>query len=110
MNDLLDIFNNRRTKVISLLVNDSSSKGEKLIALYETAPGGEGILESLKNQQRFQDFVERILEIIHYNDDGCERACYDCLCNYYNQSDHLHLNRKAIISILDQAQTLILFL
>lgn len=97
-------FNVDENEINSFLVNDPSSKGEKLIVLYETAPGGEGILEALKNKQRFQDVVERILEIIHYNEDGCERACYDCLCNYYNQSDHLYLNRKAIIPILEQAQ------
>ena len=29
-----------------------------------------------------------------------ERACYECLCNFYNQLDHEHLDRRAVTPLL----------
>jgi very-short-patch-repair endonuclease len=40
-------------------------------------------------------------------DDACEAACYDCLMSYYNQGDHLILDRmliKDFLMELGQAQ------
>lgn len=97
-------FNVDANEINYFLVDDPNHKDEKIIVIYETSPGGEGILEGVITRDRFQDVVEHILEIIHYNEEGCERACYDCLCNYYNQSDHAVLNRKAIIPFMEKAR------
>ena len=101
-------FNVDENEISSFLINDPENTNDKIIVFYETAPGGEGILEALKVKERFQDVIKHVLEIIHYNEEGCERACYDCLCNYYNQSDHIYLNRKVILPIMEQAQEVVI--
>ncbi|MBN2359045.1 MAG: DEAD/DEAH box helicase, partial [Deltaproteobacteria bacterium] len=35
-------------------------------------------------------------------ENGCARACYDCLLSYYNQRDHLRLNRHVVREFLMQ--------
>ena len=40
------------------------------------------------------------LEIDNSTDDVCEAACYDCLMSYYNQGEHLLLDRMLIKDFL----------
>lgn len=72
------------------------------IILYETAEGGAGILKALEETSTFHKIVDEALRILHDKDpdNGCERACYECLCNYYNQRVHDLLNRKLVLPIL----------
>ena len=72
------------------------------IILYETAEGGAGILKALEETSTFHKIVDEALRILHDQDpdNGCERACYECLCNYYNQQVHDLLNRKLVLPTL----------
>lgn len=97
-------FDVDESEITSFLMKDIKNKDEFIIVVYETAPGGEGIIESLTTTTRFNQVIQKMLEIIHYYDEeGCERACYECLCNYYNQIDHNILNRKLIIPLAEKS-------
>ncbi|MHC1576897.1 MAG: hypothetical protein ACXQTE_06035, partial [Methanosarcinaceae archaeon] len=50
------------------------------------------------------NIIKKGLEILHYFEDenGCEKACYDCLCSFYNQYDHKKLDRNCIIPFIEQ--------
>lgn len=82
------------------------------IILYETAEGGAGILRSIMHDKGiFSDVIKRSRVILHDdednpNDNGCVRACYECLCNYYNQSVHDKLNRHLVLPLLRKLQGL----
>jgi very-short-patch-repair endonuclease len=73
------------------------------ILLYESAEGGAGILHALQQTGVMHEVVHRAREILHEFDpeeDRCERACYGCLCNYYNQAVHEILNRNLVLPFL----------
>jgi hypothetical protein len=79
------------------------NEGRSSILLYESAEGGAGILDSLQQTGVMHDVVHRAREILHEFDseeDQCERACYGCLCNYYNQSVHEILDRNLVLPFL----------
>jgi superfamily II DNA or RNA helicase/very-short-patch-repair endonuclease/ribosomal protein L37AE/L43A len=92
-------FNVDESEIKAFLMKDINNEEQYTIVIYETSPGGEGIVQSLKNKDRFNELSKKILEIIHYGEDGCEKACYDCLCNYYNQMDHKFLDRTLILPL-----------
>lgn len=100
-----------------LAVESLPSKDDRrLMLFYEAAEGGAGVLRRLVyDPQAFSRVARRALEICHYNPDSgedlrkapranenCEAACYDCLMNYANQTDHKLLDRKLIRDILLQ--------
>jgi ATP-dependent helicase YprA (DUF1998 family) len=83
------------------LMPDPENNEKSSIILYETSEGGAGILESLLNRSTFHDVMKQALTILHeYEEKKCDRACYECLCNYYNQYDHDILDRKLVLPIL----------
>jgi len=84
------------------------------ILFYESAEGGAGVLRRLiTDKYALKDVAKKALEICHFNPEtgadekkapgareDCEAACYDCLMNYRNQSDHQILDRKEIKDFL----------
>lgn len=78
----------------------SSGDGAFDIVLYETSEGGSGIVESLTDSDRFRDVVKVTKQILHDGDEGCEKACYECLCNFHNQRDQEYLDRNLILPLL----------
>ena len=80
---------------------ETSENGSQTIVLYETSEGGTGALRSLTEQARFTAVVSVAREQLHEGEEAaCERACYECLCNYYNQSSQAFLNRQAVLPTL----------
>lgn len=76
------------------------------IVVFETAEGGTGALRSITERARFNLVISTALEQLHFGqDDGCERACYECLCTYYNQRDQPALNRHSVLSTLELLST-----
>lgn len=87
-----------------------NSEDRKQILLYESAEGGAGILRRLVDDPGALNRVAReALYVCHFDPDtgedlkkaphateDCEAACYDCLMSYYNQRDHLLLDRHKI--------------
>ncbi|MFN2134983.1 MAG: Zn-binding domain-containing protein, partial [Candidatus Promineifilaceae bacterium] len=85
------------------------------VLFWEAAEGGLGVLRHLvQTPGALAQAAQAAIAICHYDQDGrdlrpaadeengCARACYECLLSYYNQRDHLRLNRHVIIDFLRQ--------
>jgi hypothetical protein len=84
--------------------------GQVAIVIYETSEGGAGVLHSLMDEARFRKVVREAQTVLHGDpdDDGCERACYECLLSFYNQREHESLDRTLVESWLKNMETAIL--
>ena len=67
------------------------------IVLYETIPGGVGYLEKI--QGYWCDIIQKAHEVLYNHE--CDRACYRCLKNYYNQRDHEFLDKSLVKETLE---------
>lgn len=90
---------------------DNAQRGRMLFT--ESAEGGAGVLRRLLGEP---DAIAKVagaaLEITHFTADGtdlgsaegarerCEKACYDCLLAYSNQTDHAAIDRHLIRDLL----------
>jgi hypothetical protein len=80
----------------------SPSGGDEVplrIVIYETTTGGTGVLASLHETGRLERVLDRARELLHdqEEEDGCEKACYECLLSFYNQRVHHYLNRQSFL-------------
>ncbi|WP_218133188.1 DEAD/DEAH box helicase [Methanofollis tationis] len=88
------------------LMPDPGDRTKSSIIIYETSEGGAGILESIFNRSAFHEVIRQALTILHeYDEKKCDRACYECLCNYYNQYDHDKFDRKLVLPLLRRILT-----
>lgn len=91
-----------------------SSENRKRILFYEAVEGGAGVLSRLVDEPRALALVaDEALKVMHYqkqgeqwdleqlleikNEDGlalCEAGCYRCLLSYYNQMEHVEIDRR----------------
>ncbi|WP_059015767.1 DEAD/DEAH box helicase [Mycobacterium sp. M26] len=92
---------------------DTDARGRMLFT--ESAEGGAGVLRRLQAEPDALAKVARAaLDIMHFTPDGhdrgkadgakerCEKACYDCLLSYGNQSDHAAIDRHLIKDLMLQ--------
>jgi len=81
--------------------------GEVTVVIYETSEGGAGVLNALMDEARFRKAVREAQTVLHDDpeDDGCERACYECLLSFYNQREHEYLDRTLVESWLEDMET-----
>lgn len=99
-------------EIKTFIIPNPNHPGQSSIILYETAEGGAGILRSIiQDNGIFSDIIKRARVILHDDDqhpeiDGCVRACYECLCNYYNQGVHEKLNRHLVLPLLRRLENL----
>ena len=86
-----------------------SAKDRNEILFYEASEGGAGVLRQLVEDPKAIPLLARkALEICHFDPDTlddkaaatCGKACYECLLDYGNQTDHLVLDRYLIKGIL----------
>jgi hypothetical protein len=63
---------------------------------FDKTPGGAGFVKEAKNN--WNKIVAETLQICESC--TCEKACYSCLKDYYNQSIHEYLNRKLVENFL----------
>lgn len=70
------------------------------IILYDSVPGGAGHIHRIADEKAFRDIIHRAYDICN----GCEctPSCYKCLRDYYNQSFHSLLDRRAAAGFLKQ--------
>lgn len=86
----------------------------KRILFYEAVEGGAGVLNRLVEENKALSMVaDQALKIMHYVNDQqswdaehmqefvdekgnppCEAGCYQCLLSYYNQPEHLDIDRR----------------
>jgi len=93
------------SEVAGFLARTPGSATGYRVILYETQEGGTGVVQALVDTERFQGIVARAREILHDGEQGCERACYECLCSFYNQIDHAHLDRTLVLPFLKSLAT-----
>ena len=83
-----------------------TARGWRLV-LYETAEGGIGAVEALTDPHRLAAVVQSARELLHEGEEkGCEKACYECLCSFYNQRDHELLDRHLVLPFLRSLEDL----
>ncbi len=90
-------------EVGTFLMPNPENEGIFSIVLYEGAEGGAGFLSSLQEIGEMHEVAHLAREILHEFDPEeaqCERACYGCLCNYYNQPIHEILDRNLVLPTL----------
>ncbi|HYN44437.1 MAG TPA: DEAD/DEAH box helicase [Candidatus Limnocylindrales bacterium] len=90
-------------EIDGMIIPNPSKDHEFSIILYESAQGGIGAIHALTNQNRFNEIIKRTLELLHDlepDKDGCDRACYECLLNFYNQIEHEKMDRHLVIPFL----------
>ena len=90
-------------------------RGQKRgILFWEAAEGGLGVLRQLVDEpDALAQVAHSALQILHFDpqtgddlyppkdeQEGCARACYDCLLSYYNQRDHRLLDRHLVRDFL----------
>jgi ATP-dependent helicase YprA (DUF1998 family) len=78
----------------------------KLI-IFETSEGGTGTLSSIvRNVDLLNRIARKSLDILHFDEHGkdnegaCSTACYNCICNFFNQRDHKLFDRHTVIDFL----------
>src|SRR5262249_12224519 len=84
-------------------------QGRQEILFYEASEGGAGVLRQVVEDPSVLPLLaRRALEICHFNPDtlddmaaeACGKACYECLFDYGNQTDHKDLDRVLIRDLL----------
>jgi len=97
-----------------------SVDSRQLLLFYESAEGGAGVLRRLLDEpDLWRQVAAEALRRCHidpatledWTDKGvraCEAACYDCLLSYYNQPDHLLLDRTLAKPILVELRRAVL--
>ena len=98
------------SEVDGFITQEQTDPSKYDIILYETAGGGTGAIKALTTTPGFTSIVEKTRELLHEHDQqaGCNKACYECLLNYYNQRDHEKLDRNLILPtlrLLENAKT-----
>lgn len=85
--------------------NEQLNSGNFGFVLFDNTPGGAGYVRQLvSNPEVFIGMLKYAKEIVERCDCGGEEkntACYNCLCNYYNQKQHDILKRKYAIDFYD---------
>ena len=79
-----------------------SDPGKIDVIFFEVAQGGTGALKSLFIKSRFEQIISTTLELLHDGEaaGGCQKSCYDCLLNFYNQREHEQYDRNLILPFL----------
>jgi ribosomal protein S27E len=77
------------------------------IIIFETSEGGTGTLSALVREEALlRRIASKALELLHYDEAGndlegsCVKACYNCICNFYNQFEHKHFDRNTVKNFL----------
>lgn len=91
-----------QSEIDGFLASNPNHDERRRIILFETEEGGSGARESHTGGPRLGQVIERARELLHDNepDEGCERACYECLLSFYNQRDHELLDRQLVLPFL----------
>lgn len=88
---------------LSGFINDiPEDPDRRRIVIYETAEGGIGAVQSLTEAPRLRAVLQSAREVLHEGEEGCEKACYECLCTFYNQRDHDVLDRTLVLPFLQE--------
>ena len=102
------VFQVESSEIAVEALPDSAHKNALLF--YEASEGGAGVLSRISNDENaLKKVCEKALEMMHYSfpkdtslltpdnlvdtNENCLAGCYHCLLSYYNQPDHLNIDR-----------------
>ncbi len=92
-------LNIERTDISGCLKRSQNSFG---LVLFDTAPGGAGIVKKLYDQADvLRSTLQSAYDVVKNCSCSEDTACYGCLCNYYNQMHHRILKRSLAIRFLE---------
>lgn len=81
---------------VVLLVNELDQQD---LFIYDPMPGGSGLLSQVLS--RWQEVLAAARELLTACPTACEKACYDCLKDFYNVVYHKHLDRHLALKVLE---------
>ncbi len=84
---------------LNVTITKGTSLGESAIVLYDSVPGGAGLVAQLELESVFLEVVNNARGRVR-GGCGCDSSCYGCLRSYRNQFAHPHLDRKLASDIL----------
>ena len=84
---------------LNVTITGGERPGESAVVLYDSVPGGAGLVAQLENEQIFGDVLGAATERVQGNC-GCDSSCYGCLRSYRNQFAHAQLDRTRALDIL----------
>ncbi len=84
---------------LNVTITGTSNPGEAAIVLYDSVPGGAGLVAQMEHEHVFNDALRRAIERVQGNC-GCDSSCYGCLRSYRNQFAHPHLDRNRALEVL----------
>lgn len=94
-------LNIEENEIKGIVKPNPEKPGEYRITIFEQTEGGVGVVKALTDKNRLRDIFLRAREILHEGEEeGCKKACYECLLSYYNQIEHALLNRHLALSFL----------
>ena len=84
---------------LNVTIAGTSNPGEAAIVLYDSVPGGAGLVAQLGCKRVFDEALGKARERVQGNC-GCDSSCYGCLRSYRNQFAHPHLDRNRALEVL----------
>ena len=84
---------------LNVTITKGMSPGESAIVLYDSVPGGAGLVAQLELESVFGEVVSNARGRVQ-GKCGCDSSCYGCLRSYRNQFAHPQLDRNAALDIL----------
>ena len=90
---------------LNVTITGGSNAGDSAIVLYDSVPGGAGLVAQLEQEIVFDEMLDSARERVQ-GECGCDSSCYGCLRSYRNQFAHTNLNRKRALEILKLTDTL----
>ncbi|WP_424020081.1 Zn-binding domain-containing protein [Haloplanus ruber] len=104
---ILVAFDLEEEEIDTFVKPATGEHGQVTIVFYETSEGGAGVLHSLMDEARFRQVARETQTVLHGDpdDEGCERACYECLMSFYNQSEHELFDRALVETWLESMET-----
>lgn len=84
---------------LNVTITGGANPGESAIVLYDSVPGGAGLVAQLADESVFNETLRNARYRVQGNC-GCDSSCYCCLRSYRNQFAHPHLDRNRALEIL----------
>ena len=87
---------------LNVTITGGAQSGESAVVLYDSVPGGAGLVAQLEHEKVFGDALQNSADRVR-GDCGCDTSCYGCLRSYRNQFAHPYLNRHAALTFLSRS-------
>lgn len=91
---------------LNVTITRGANPAEAALVLYDSVPGGAGLVAQLELESVFGEVVNYASERVQ-GSCGCDSSCYGCLRSYRNQFAHPHLDRRAALEVLHSIRAVV---